>query len=140
MAEKMEGLPERTMDQCGAEGEPLPPGVWVVGGQTGEYSDRSEWTTYAFRTEVGARSYVEFLTSKRQELAPQGDYLDWGQRVAVGEAMRAFDPEYSEDYTGSSWTAWFLPFAPADAPEEASPPSSERAGSRDQAKKDLPHA
>jgi hypothetical protein len=75
--------------------------IYIVCGRTGEYSDRNEWLTRAFTTEEDAKDYVAFLTRKRQELGPAGS--DVADIDALENAMRAFDPEYSEDYTGTSW-------------------------------------
>jgi hypothetical protein len=85
-----------------ATASPLPP-IFVVVGSTGEYSDRGEWLTRAFRSEDAAKAYVEFLTAERQRLAPAGEYVDYDQREEIAGKMRAYDPRYSEDYTGTSW-------------------------------------
>lgn len=84
--------------------------MYLVTGTTGEYSDRSEWTVCLFRTEEAAREYVDFLSRKRQELPSYyGFGCSWSEQQAIEEAMRAFDPEFSEDYTG---TRWFVSSAP----------------------------
>lgn len=73
--------------------------LFVVIGTTGEYSDRSEWLVRAFKREADARTYVEALQDRRKQL-PQ---RDWENDLAIEAAMREFDPQYSEDYTGTSW-------------------------------------
>lgn len=75
--------------------------IYVVSGSTGEYSDRTEWLTRAFETEINARVYVETLTLERQKLGERG--YDWEHQRAVEAAMRALDPGFQEDYTGTHW-------------------------------------
>lgn len=75
--------------------------IYVVTGSTGEYSDRSEWLVYAFHTEEAAQAYVDLLGVERQKL-PQRSW-DWNDDQKIELAMRAFDPRFSEDYTGTSW-------------------------------------
>ena len=77
--------------------------IYVVLGSTGEYSDRGEWLSKAFHTEAEARAFVAFLTEKRQQIAVDHVRLDWELRSGVEEKMRAFDPNYQEDYTGTRW-------------------------------------
>lgn len=89
--------------------------VFLVTGSTGEYSDRGEWPVYVFGTEPEARAYVEFLTVKRQELGV-GYEDEYDAREAAEKAMQAFDPRYSEDYTGTSWRVDRVAFGPATAP------------------------
>ena len=76
--------------------------IYVVLGSTGEYSDRSEWLVKAFPSLEGAENFVTFLTAKRQEVGLPKHALDWDD-VTVEAAMQAFDPKYSEDYTGTRW-------------------------------------
>lgn len=83
------------------DGEP----IWIVHGSTGEYSDRGEWVVCAYRSEGEAKAYVEFLGKKRQEVGPgrYEDGWDYDLEEQVEAAMRAFDPNFSEDYTGTRW-------------------------------------
>ena len=75
--------------------------IWVVIGTTGEYSDRMAWLTRAFFDEESAKEYVLFLATERQKLPPRGDRRE--DREKVEASMQAFDAEYIEDYTGTSW-------------------------------------
>ena len=77
--------------------------IYVVLGSTGEYSDRSEWLVKAFRSQAEAENFVTFLTVTRQMTAPPRGELEWEDRGSVEDKMRAFDPNYAEDYTGTSW-------------------------------------
>jgi hypothetical protein len=104
------------------EAEPTGRKLYVVCGTTGEYSDRGEWTTWAFDTEAEARAYVEFLAARRQEIgAPEG-FLDWEQEQAIEAAMRSYDPRYSEDYTGTRWFVSAVDYGPTPPPSETPPP------------------
>ena len=97
------GQPESSFSTA----EAVSPKLYVVCGATGEYSDRSEWTTWAFPTEATARAYVEFLNRYRQEIGgPPDDRWDFEEPSEYGRwlaKMRRFDPGFSEDYTGTSW-------------------------------------
>lgn len=82
--------------------------VWIVQGTTGEYSDRSEWTVYAFHSEAEARAYVELLGVERQKLGDRP--WDYAEGRTFDEGMRAFDPGFEEDYTGTRWFVSEVPF------------------------------
>jgi hypothetical protein len=73
--------------------------IYIVQGATGDRSDPVEWLVYAFWTEAEAQSYCDLLTAERQKLGPPGGQVRF---IAEG-VMRSFDPNYSEDYTGTSW-------------------------------------
>lgn len=76
--------------------------IWMVGGTTGEYGDRTKWVVDAWRSEAEAQARVKFLTDKMQELGV--DYrAEWDARRKAEDAMREFDPAFSNDYTGTSY-------------------------------------
>ena len=92
------------------------PVLWLVTGTTGEYSDRSEWPVAAFDAEDDAKSFVNFLDEKQRELSAalgmtSPGYQEWDKRQSREEAMRAFDPNYSTDYTGTSWSVGPVAYA-----------------------------
>lgn len=96
----------------------LAPGskLYVVTGVTGEYSDRSEWLVRAHSSEAGARADVETLTAKWAELtAGLGYYQD--EYDVARSAMKAFDPGFRVDYTGTSWFVQEVPSANPDPSE-----------------------
>lgn len=100
MTEGLDGLPEAfTTTGAATAQEPLP--VYVVMGTTGEYGDRSEWLVRAYHTEEAAKGCIDRLTEERQRLPPRS--YECGEQAFVEEAMRAFDPGFQEDYTGTSW-------------------------------------
>jgi len=77
--------------------------IWMVGGTTGEYSDRVEWVVDAWRSESEAQARVRFLDDKMREIG-LGAYIDDYDTLGRAElAMRAFDPAFSCDYTGSHY-------------------------------------
>lgn len=81
--------------------------IWVVGGSTGEYSDRTEWVVDAWRSEAEAQARVTFLTEKMQELGIT-HHMDWEIREQAVEKMRehvlafaARDPGLAADSVGA---------------------------------------
>lgn len=100
--------------------------AYLVTGSTGEYSDRSEWPVGVWWTEAEAQAYVEFLGEQRQRL-PRLKGYDWETGRTIEKAMRAFDPGFSEDYTGTVWfvTPVAVAAPPADAARSAHRDSSD---------------
>lgn len=85
--------------------------IYVVLGTTGEYSDRMEWVVRAFRNEKTAQDQVEFLTEKWAALkAGLERYTDEYRNAE--KAMTEWDPNFYEDYTGTSW--WMSDGIPLD--------------------------
>jgi len=88
--------------------------VWVVEGATGEYSDHYEWPVCFHETEVEAKAMVEILTEKMGEakvLFPDNrpNPYDDSRR----NYMKAFDPHFAEDYTGTNYSCYEVPRGPA---------------------------
>jgi hypothetical protein len=88
--------------------------IYVVRGTTGEYSDRTEWLTRAFDYEADAVAFCDFLALERQKLPPNESWQD-GQDIEA--AMRAFDPGFSEDYTGTRWYVEGVTLQSSTAPQ-----------------------
>jgi len=77
--------------------------IWMVGGSTGEYSDRQEWVVDAWRSEGKAQARVKHLEARMQELGVNTlqRYSDkWNRACAE---MVKDDPAFSCDYTGTSY-------------------------------------
>ena len=79
--------------------------IWMVGGTTGEYSDRTEWVVDAWRSEAAAQARVVELKRFMQEIGcgrDRDDYLrgGWQEREKRDEEMRKHDPGFQQDYTG----------------------------------------
>lgn len=81
--------------------------IWIVEGTTGEYSDRLEWRVCAFRDEVKAKELaVELKRLAMANFVANGKYSgDWG-KSEIGKEWLAKDPDSSQDYTGTDYTAY----------------------------------
>lgn len=79
--------------------------IYIVLGSTGEYSDRSEWIVGAFETMEAAETKVADLEMAYRGLLQGRDPFDvhYEARKAVTEAMEELDPQFSLDYTGTTW-------------------------------------
>lgn len=79
--------------------------IWMVGGTTGEYSDRTEWVVDAWRSEAEAQARVVELTKAMQRLGITGRepdrYMEAHERRR--EEMQKLDPSFMDDYTGTSY-------------------------------------
>ena len=83
--------------------------IWIVVGQTGEYSDRTEWMVGAYRSEAAAQVRVVELSRLIQH-APRSNIVnefdkweDRRERVAFIRSHPDGDPSYQEDYTGTAY-------------------------------------
>ena len=86
--------------------------IYVVFGQTGEYSDRKEWMVCAYRKEEKAQARISELENLMLTLGVDpGLYWVSGKNnleklVEVSEAMRKHprgDPAFDTDYTGTMY-------------------------------------
>jgi hypothetical protein len=77
----------------------------MVGGTTGEYSDRTEWVVDAWRSEAEAQARVAELTEAMQRFGITGREPDrYGDsHAARRKEMRKLDPAFDDDYTGTSY-------------------------------------
>lgn len=94
------------------KGSATPSGVWVVMGSTGEYSDRGEWSVFAFAREQAAKDYVGLLTHTYR--AAGGDAGEYGKVPGLSEIMRPLDPQFSRDYTGTRWWVSGVDWGPCE--------------------------
>jgi hypothetical protein len=75
---------------------------------------------FAFSTEQAAKDFVGFLSEKYRTLRVQmTPDAGWKSANAFEEAMRVFDPDFDEDYTGTSWHVDEVPWAAGHAPPAA---------------------
>jgi hypothetical protein len=77
--------------------------VFVLFGQTGEYSDRQEWLVAAYATEAAAQAAVEHHEAWLRERglsSCDGDISYDGRRDLV---KPDWDPHLSVDYTGTRY-------------------------------------
>ena len=83
--------------------------IWVVQGNTGEYSDHSEWPVVAFSREEDAQAATAWLNEKAREFGFKDRSTwdtDWNTRKRLEDKMREFDPDFKSDYTGTDYTYW----------------------------------
>lgn len=85
--------------------------VFVVMGTTGEHSDRTEWPVGAFKSEDAANRFVETLQDRYRQVSQgkQAYHRSFQERCQLDEFMADLDPEFSEDYTGTSWYPMRVP-------------------------------
>ena len=104
--------------------------LYIVRGSTGEWSDRSDWMVRAYFTYDEAKSEVERLTTKLDELIGGRDVVSYEARKEVTELMREFDEDFSMDYTGTSWWIREVPLASALPCQTAADGASDEAHRR----------
>jgi hypothetical protein len=73
--------------------------IYVVFGQTGEYSDFNDWPVKAFRSESKAADLVVLATARANSLLVE--YND--RRYNIPEGANEYDPYMQMDYTGTSY-------------------------------------
>jgi len=71
--------------------------IYIVIGNTGEYSDRQMWIAKVFDNKKSARIYSEAMN----EYFKDSEKLDWEERYALAENVEPFDENASCDYTGT---------------------------------------
>lgn len=90
----------------------LQPEIWLVGGSSGEYSDRREWIVAAYVEESQAKAWVERMAALGREAAPVIEAADSSDEAdeafsALKAKMCEIDPSwstYSDD--PPNYTAW----------------------------------
>lgn len=73
--------------------------IYIVEGNTGEYSDRVNWLVKAFKTTEKAEAYRDMLHSKLLELKLYERKIDRNVKI-----MQEYDEQFQCDYTGSEYT------------------------------------
>lgn len=81
--------------------------VYLIEGETGEYSDHSTWVVCASLDKPVAEAYLKHLHKNlrrlgldEQERLASSNNSEWNSRVAE---MTALDPQFRCDYTGSNY-------------------------------------
>ena len=77
--------------------------IFVIIGETGEYSDRSEWLVRAVRTEDRAQKFIRELEFTYRSVQAKGYGSQREKDAATRKCMSKLDPDFSEDYTGTSY-------------------------------------
>jgi hypothetical protein len=74
--------------------------IYIVFGQTGEYSDRVEWPVKAFQDEEKAKRLVELATTEALNLHQQSEDNRYNDKKPP---YNKFDPFFRTDYTGTTY-------------------------------------
>ena len=82
--------------------------VYIVEGQTGEYSDYRNWPVKAFQDEQKAKAFTETLNAKAQALGIATTGCHWAESQKIVPQMQELDPGVSIDYTGVSYSFYEL--------------------------------
>lgn len=78
--------------------------VFIIEGNTGEYSDRTNWMVGAYLDQGAAESRIEFLRSEITRLGlNKGFSYDWEQRDKASKEMSEHDENFRCDYTGTHY-------------------------------------
>lgn len=73
--------------------------IYVVMGQTGEYSDRSEWPVMAYTDKPSAEKHADDAMMEARRLKADQEY----------GAKNKYDPNMSMDYTGTDYYVMDVP-------------------------------
>lgn len=82
--------------------------IYVVEGQTGEYSDHNEWPVKAFVNEEAAKTLVLNAQARAREIEIEKNNQDfsdggWYTNPKPSRFVNQFDPNMSMDYTGTQY-------------------------------------
>lgn len=72
--------------------------IWLVTGNCGEYSDRTEWPVMAFENEADAQEHARLASNRANELSAR-----YESRWEIPEKANEYDPGMQTDYTGTSY-------------------------------------
>ena len=84
--------------------------IYVIEGQTGEYSDSQHWLVAAYTDRSRAEAEVVRLTmlAKVAERFAGGRWLGSGEWHVAESAAKAVDPQFKCDYTGTTYSVMAL--------------------------------
>lgn len=77
--------------------------IWIVIGQSGQYSDGEEWIVDAWRSEQAAQARVEQLERTLRELGADTMSMDAESVELLTGKMLKHDPEFVFGYPGSRY-------------------------------------
>lgn len=89
--------------------------IYIVEGNTGEYSDRTNWMVKAFLKQESAERFRDKLDNKLKEL--NFDNLNYDESGKASEEMRELDPEF-KDYGSSHYVLLTVDLCELDVFEE----------------------
>ena len=86
--------------------------IYVVEGQTGEYSDHREWPVKAFVSEKKAKEFVLKVSEEYRRIRQKYDrycndrfwYHNWDRE----KDQNLLDPYMEADYTGTTYSYYFI--------------------------------
>lgn len=91
--------------------------VYIVTGETGEYDDYTEWSVYAFRDEQEAEAFAQkcndWCLAKGVHMTSDTAsslYMGTGYEERKAFGLDSPDPNFSMDYTGSTYSVKSVPF------------------------------
>jgi len=79
--------------------------IYVVFGNSGEYSDFRDWPVVAYDTEDSAIGHAEKAKRRAEELKVLMDAAEWNRREAL-QKTNEFDPHMNMDYTGVDYSVF----------------------------------
>jgi hypothetical protein len=82
--------------------------VYVVFGQTGEYSDRTEWPVMAYYDEASAKAHVKRAGIAANELFVRYEKVGYPR---TDNYENPHDPDMKLDYTGTTYYYLVVPLA-----------------------------
>lgn len=77
--------------------------IYVVAGSTGEYDDYREWPVCYYANREAAEMHVTLAQKEADEL-----FKKYGKYGTPPDGANKYDPEFSVDYTGTSYCIWEL--------------------------------
>jgi hypothetical protein len=85
--------------------------IWIVQGQSGQYSDWHCWTLCAFRTEGAAKKYAELLGAEYRVFKTKwpGRGYNYSGKKAEQRALdlaKTLDPSGYDEWDGPNYTAY----------------------------------
>jgi hypothetical protein len=76
--------------------------IYVVMGETGEYSNRGEWPVLAFFDEAEAKERVIAASRRAKEIEARKDHRLSSYRASL-HGLNEYDPKMDMDYTGTRY-------------------------------------
>lgn len=73
--------------------------IYVVRGQTGEYSDRSEWLVKAFRTVEETQAFIIKCDAIAKQL-----FIEYKNSRWSTAGLHPYDKKFLMDYTGTNYS------------------------------------
>lgn len=85
--------------------------IWVVEGNTGEYSDHIDWPVKAFTSEASAQRLVVEAQARANEIFQLRQSIPWGnffemENTKNPKALNEFDPKMKMDYTATHYQCY----------------------------------